>query len=178
MVFRTRRRAASVLDPGAEGGVPPGAGGWADPVPRRAARVLLVDGADRILMLHGRDPARPEHGYWFTVGGGLDEGESPAQGAARELAEETGLAVAAEDLGEPVWHEVTEFPFGGRSYRQHQDFFLVRVPSWQVRTDGFNAVEETSIDGYRWWRVEELVASGERYYPAELPALLRGILGG
>ncbi len=44
-------------------------------IPRRAARVLLLDGAGRVLLLRGFDPAMPEHRYWFTVGGGLDDGE-------------------------------------------------------------------------------------------------------
>ncbi|TML29501.1 MAG: NUDIX domain-containing protein, partial [Actinobacteria bacterium] len=59
-------------------------------IPRRASRVLVVDEAGRVLLFHGFDPARPEHGYWFTVGGGLDPGESAVQGAVRELFEETG----------------------------------------------------------------------------------------
>jgi 8-oxo-dGTP pyrophosphatase MutT (NUDIX family) len=149
-----------------------------DPIERRAARVILLDAAGRLLLLRGHDPARPRHSYWFTVGGGLDEGELPAEGAARELAEETGLVVEPAALGEPVWREVTEFPFDGQSYRQVQDFFALRVPSWQVRTDGFNAIEEASIDGYLWWHIDDLVASGELFYPDELPALVRGILGG
>jgi 8-oxo-dGTP pyrophosphatase MutT (NUDIX family) len=147
-------------------------------IERRAARVLVLDADGRLLMLHGYDPARPEHTYWFTVGGGLAEGETPASGAARELAEETGLVVEPAALGEPVWRQATQFPFDGRWYRQQQDFFVLRVSAWAVRTDGFNAVERASIDAYRWWSMEELVASGERFYPEELPDLVRGILGG
>jgi 8-oxo-dGTP pyrophosphatase MutT (NUDIX family) len=149
-----------------------------EPVRRRAARVILLGPTDRVLLLHGYDPARPDHTYWFTVGGGLDEGETPAQGAARELAEETGLTVEPERLGEPVFHESTEFPFHGRLYRQEQDFFALRVPDFTVRTDGFDAIERASINGSRWWRIDELVASGERFYPARLPEVVRGILGG
>ncbi|MEH1169965.1 NUDIX domain-containing protein [Micromonospora sp. CPCC 205539] len=143
---------------------------------RRAARVLLVDAAGRILLFHGFDPARPGHHYWFTPGGGLDRAESPAAGAARELAEETGLRLDPADLGEPVWSETTEFPFDGVWYRQEQDFFLLQVPSWQVDTAGFDDVERGSIAGHRWWSPADLAASGERYYPADLPALLTRLL--
>jgi 8-oxo-dGTP pyrophosphatase MutT (NUDIX family) len=143
-----------------------------DPIPRRAARVLLVDAAGRLLMLRGYDPARPDHRYWFTVGGGLDAGETPAQGAARELFEETGLRVPPEAVGAPVFHEVTEFPFDGRWYRQEQDFFLLRVDAWEVDFAGHDAIERASVDGYRWWSAEELRATDERYYPADLPDLL------
>jgi 8-oxo-dGTP pyrophosphatase MutT (NUDIX family) len=142
-------------------------------ISRRAGRVLLLDATGRVLLFHGRDPGRAGHEYWFTPGGGLDPGETTAQAAARELFEEAGLAVDAAELGEPVWREVTEFPFDGRWFRQAQDFFLLRVDSWEVDTSGFDEIELGSIDGYRWWDVAELEGTGERYYPAELPALLR-----
>ncbi|MFF0155614.1 NUDIX hydrolase [Micromonospora sp. NPDC005203] len=140
--------------------------------PRRAARVLLVDAAGRVLLFEGFDPARPGHRYWFTPGGGLDPGEAPAVGAARELAEETGLRLDPVELGEPVWSDATEFSFDGVWYRQEQDFFLVRVKSWRVDTTGFNDIERRSIADHRWWLPTALVASGDRFYPPELPALL------
>lgn len=142
-------------------------------LPRRAARVLLVDADARVLMFRGCDPARPAHRYWFTPGGGLDPEESVAAGAARELAEETGLRMMPAELGTPVWQEIATFPFGGRWYRQEQEFFLVRVPSWQVDTAGFDEIERDSIDGHRWWTVEELESTDERFYPQDLPAVLR-----
>lgn len=150
--------------------------------PRQAARVLLLDAADRVLLFHGWDPARPGHRYWFTPGGGLDPGESSASGAARELAEETGLRVPPDQLGGPVWQETTEFTFGGRWFRQEQEFFLCRVPggefAFEVDTAGFDQIERDSIDAHRWWSVADLERTGERFYPTELPALLRRILGG
>ncbi|MFI7605515.1 NUDIX hydrolase [Micromonospora sp. NPDC049366] len=144
--------------------------------PRRAARVLLVDADDRVLLFAGRDPARPEHRYWFTPGGGLRPGESPAVGAARELAEETGLRLDPAGLGEPIRRETVEFPFDGVWYRQEQDFFLVRVPGWEVDTAGFDDVERASVTGHRWWSVTDLAGTSDRYYPADLPGLLAEVL--
>jgi 8-oxo-dGTP pyrophosphatase MutT (NUDIX family) len=140
---------------------------------RTAGRVLLVDGGGLALLLRGGDPARPGLRWWFTPGGGLDDGETTAQGAARELFEETGLRVDPADLGEPVWHETTEFTFNHRWYRQTQDFFLYRVPSWQVDTAGFNAEERATIDEHRWWSADELDATDETVFPATLAELLR-----
>lgn len=144
---------------------------------RTAGRVLVVDAAGRVLLLHGFDPARPDEPYWFTVGGGAEPGESLAQAAARELAEETGIVAAAADLGNPVWHEVTEFGFDGRRYRQEQDFFLLRVGQVRVRADGLDDEEAAVIDGYRWWSAADLDATSESFYPRELPALLRSLAG-
>lgn len=147
-----------------------------NPIWRRAARVLLVDGAGRVLLFRGFDPARPGQHYWFTAGGGLDEGESAAEGAVRELREETGLEVDVHGVGAPVWHQVADFPYDGRWYRQEQDFFVVRVATWSVRVDGFDVEERRSIDGHHWWTLPELTSTTERFYPEELPRLMREIL--
>jgi 8-oxo-dGTP pyrophosphatase MutT (NUDIX family) len=137
--------------------------------------VLLVDGAERILLLHGRDPNRPDRIYWFTPGGGLDVGETAASAAARELYEEVGRAVDPAELGEPVWQEEMEFSFHGRWHRQTQEFFLLRVESHLVDLSGMDEVEAGCIDGYRWWSVPELERTAETYYPAHLPVLLRSL---
>jgi 8-oxo-dGTP pyrophosphatase MutT (NUDIX family) len=151
--------------------------GTADnPIPRRAARVLLIDADGRVLMFHGFDPAHPAETYWFTAGGGMDDSESPGDAAVRELREETGLAVSVEALGEPVWRQCTDYPFDGRWYRQEQVFFVVRVKGWQVSMAGFDADERRSIDTHRWWSVEELARTEEVFYPVELPTLLGEIL--
>ena len=149
-----------------------------NPLPRRAARVLLVDGQGRVLLFRGFDPAQPGRRYWFTAGGGLDASESSREGAARELLEETGLAVDPARFGEPVWHQVTDFPYDGRWYRQEQDFYALRVDSWQVSVEGFDVEERRSIDGHRWWSLPDLTSTTERFYPGELPALLQAILEG
>ncbi|MEU6076669.1 NUDIX domain-containing protein [Micromonospora sp. NPDC047074] len=141
--------------------------------PRRAARVLLVDAAGRLLLFSGADPARPEHGrWWFTPGGGLDPGESYPECAARELAEEIGLRLPASAFGPPVHRDVTEFPFDGVWYRQEQEFFLVRVTGHEVDTAGFSEIERATVAAHRWWSPDELAGTGERYYPTDLPAVL------
>lgn len=142
-------------------------------IDRRAARVLLVDGAGRTLLLHGGDPARPGDRWWITPGGGLDDGETLAEGAARELYEETGLRVDPAELGDPVWHEITEFSYRTRAYRQEQDFFLLRVDEWRVDTAGMDEDEQQTITEHRWWSAAEIEASDEQIYPLELAGLLR-----
>ncbi|MDI1459471.1 NUDIX domain-containing protein [Catellatospora sp. KI3] len=146
---------------------------------RRAGRVLLVDARERVLLFHGTDPHRPHESYWFTPGGGLDVGETTAQAAARELFEETGLAVPVDGLGPVVHSQTAHFTFAGVAYQQEQDFFLVRVDSWSVDTSGFDEVEQAAVDGHRWWSVPELSQTDEMYYPVELPSVLtaQGVAG-
>ncbi|MEU7821035.1 NUDIX domain-containing protein [Catellatospora sp. NPDC049133] len=141
---------------------------------RRAGRVLLVDAAGRLLLFRGSDPRHPDVHYWFTPGGGLDDGETTAQAAARELYEETGLAVPSAELGPVVHSEVAEFSFDGVAYRQEQDFYLVRVPEWRVDTSGFDEVEQRWVHAHHWWSVPELRETAEVLYPADLVAVLDG----
>jgi 8-oxo-dGTP pyrophosphatase MutT (NUDIX family) len=143
---------------------------------RRAARVILADSADRILLFRGFDPAEPRERYWFTPGGGLEPGEPSAQGAVRELFEETGLRLNPADLGGPIHRDVTVFSFNGMTYRQEQEFYLARVGTWEVDTAGFDVWERDTIDKHRWWSLAELSVTREVYYPGDLVELTRRAL--
>lgn len=149
-----------------------------NPLPRRAARIVLLDAAGRVLLFRGTDPGRPGSRYWFTAGGGLEPGESMVEGAIREVREETGLELSPADIGEPIWHETADFPFDNRWYRQEQDFFLVQVDSWEVTMAGFDSDELRSIDAFHWWSVAELETTVEEIYPAGLAGLVREMVGG
>ncbi len=140
--------------------------------------MIAIDPAGRVLLLHGFDPQRPDEPYWITVGGGAEPGESLAQAAARELREESGIVAEPADLGDPVWHNVVEFSFDGRLYRQDETFFALRVDSTDVQTDGLEDEEAAVIIGHRWWTIAELEATGESFFPARLPALLRQLTAG
>lgn len=87
---------------------------------RRSARLLVVDGDDRALLLRAHDPAWPAFGEWWEVpGGGIEAGESPAQAAVREVLEETGVAVPAELVGPVQWHgEMTYSWLGSRHWTE------------------------------------------------------------
>ena len=61
-------------------------------------QVTLVDPRGRVLMQERDEHAPVWPDMWCFPGGGLDDGEAPVDGACRELAEETGVVVAPEDL--------------------------------------------------------------------------------
>lgn len=145
-------------------------------VDRRAARVLLVDAADRVLLLRGTDPADRSGGdWWFTPGGGLDADETPAEAARREVHEETGLRLSG-DLGPVVHERVAHFRFGGTSYRQAEVYYFARVAAYEVDTAGWTPLEVASVTGHRWWPCAELASTSERIYPADLGLVLSRVL--
>ena len=139
------------------------------PLERRAARVLLVDEDGRVLLQNCCDPSDPDEGTWWnTMGGGIDDGESSAQAAVRELHEETGLRLAVEQVGPVVHRRLTHFRFGGNDYRQDEDYFLVRTAAFSAAPTAHSDLEMVAVLGTRWWTRDELRASPERVYPEEL----------
>ena len=45
----------------------------------KAPRVVLVDGTGRVLLFNGHDPRQSDGSWWFTVGGGCEDGEIRAR---------------------------------------------------------------------------------------------------
>jgi 8-oxo-dGTP pyrophosphatase MutT (NUDIX family) len=130
-----------------------------------------------VLLLYGGDPAARERGaWWFTPGGGAEAGESRADAARREAAEETGLVLAEHELGEPVLHRVARFAFDGSEYEQTEDIFLVRVASFEVSAGGRTELEQRFLEGHRWWSVDELRTTTDTVYPEQLADLLDRLL--
>lgn len=149
---------------------------------RRATRVILLDEDDRVLLVRGHDSGEPTRSWWFTVGGGLEAGESSRDGAAREVLEETGLVVAPDALVGPVLTRSAVFDFARVTCRQDESFFVARVRGAQdFSADGWTELERDVLDEMRWWPLGELeaaVAGGAVVYPATLPTLVRDLLGG
>lgn len=86
-----------------------------------------IDGVDHVLLIERRWPPFAEH--LALPGGHVDEGESDRAAAARELAEETGIHVAPDDL---VLIGVYDAPGRDPRGRYATTAFGVRVPTATV----------------------------------------------
>lgn len=151
--------------------------GQTSPAPaqeRRAARVLLLDDDDRLLLFCGADPHVPDVRFWFTPGGGVEDGESLTDAARRELGEETGCTDV--ELGPAVWTRQGDFDFEGERVRQAETYYLARVPAWEVDTTGFTDLEQRAVLWHRWWTLAELQATTEVLYPTTLARHLADLL--
>ncbi|MFD8825651.1 NUDIX hydrolase [Streptomyces sp. NPDC059605] len=141
---------------------------------RWTSRVLLVDGHDRLLLLCGRDPRGPGARWWFTVGGGVEDGEDHIGAAVREIREETGLSLPAHRLGPLLWTRRAAFTVDDRSFDQHEEYRLVRVTDDEAHRVRIDPVE--ARHGHRWWSVRELATTEETVRPKDLARLLTGAL--
>ncbi|HET9077101.1 MAG TPA: NUDIX domain-containing protein [Acidimicrobiales bacterium] len=143
---------------------------WA--LSREAARVVVLDDRDRVLLLRARDPAEPAKGEWWEIpGGGIEAGESSAAAATRELYEETGIRHA--EVGPAVWQHRARYTFAGIRFDQLEHIHVARLTGpadtgGGYRPGGLEALEALAFSGSEWWEVDglrDLVAGGGRVLP-------------
>lgn len=118
-----------------------------------AAGGSVEDERGRLLVIHRR-------GHWDLPKGKLDEGETSALAAVREVQEECGLR-SLRILGELpcTWHTYTE---KGREKLKRTDWFRMQASS----AEPLLAQHEEDIDEARWATREELPAIIAGSYPS------------
>jgi 8-oxo-dGTP pyrophosphatase MutT (NUDIX family) len=143
---------------------------------RRTARVLLLDGAGRILLL--RFLATDAGHVWVTPGGGVRRWERLRAAAVRELREETGLVVAGRSLGPVVALGGGYADLGWAKGQFRDDYFHHRVDAHAVDSSGFDRRERRNEAGHRWWTVDELRTTTETVHPLGLASLVEDLNAG
>ncbi len=138
---------------------------------RQVARVVFIDSSASVLLLSAVDPSDPKHSeFWYTPGGGAKKGEDFKDAARREVFEETGYVLG--DIDDPVLERRTTFKFDGRDFDQFEKYFFVSTERFEVQPKKLSDLEKRSITGYRWWRIDELLAANAVFYPNDLSRLV------
>jgi 8-oxo-dGTP pyrophosphatase MutT (NUDIX family) len=124
-----------------------------------------------ILVCHRSGPA----GYWHTVAGEREPGETSAEGALRELREETGLVAELAGPATSLAYSLAEETAERRALYSPEltevqvDCFLVDAP------DGWEPLLDREHDGYRWCSPDDAFAL---LYWDDTSAALRRLLEG
>ncbi|MCJ0699677.1 NUDIX domain-containing protein [Frigoribacterium faeni] len=150
-------------------------------VVRATSRLIVVDDDGRVLLMLTKAPDTSGVARWITPGGGVDPGETQAEAAIRELREETGQIIT--DPGDVVYVEDFVVPWDDADHTHgHAEFFIVRLPHFEIDDAGWTDDERVDILESRWFTIDELDeldgldAADDAVEPAALVPLLRRIL--
>ena len=140
---------------------------------REAVRAIVLDSADRILLVRFEFPTGTR---WALPGGGIERDESSIDALHRELAEEVGLIDVT--IGAYVWDRLHIIPFiNGEWDGQHEQIHLVRTaafnPAPQLSWAELNA---EFVFELRWWTISEIESSPATFVPKGLACHLRTLL--
>lgn len=142
-------------------------------VHRVTARVLPVSPDGAVLLLEEQDPAQPGGVYWASIGGAIDPGESLRDAAVRELHEESGIIVDADQLVGPVHQLVDPFSWNGVDYVGDSTYFALRLDrDIEVSFDLLEPEEVGNVLGAAWLTPAELAAR-PTFRPSGLPDIMR-----
>jgi dATP pyrophosphohydrolase len=115
----------------------------------REVAIFIYRGAEFLLA------RRVPQGVWNVIAGQVEDGESFAAAAARELHEETGLVAIPYDLGMPQLYVIRpdEIPLYAQGDRTVaiRSFSIEAPASWEPTLNHEH-------DTYRWCTLEEAVA--------------------
>ena len=138
---------------------------------RRGVRAILLDDADRILLVRFAVYGRT---WWGPPGGGVEAGEDDREALARELREELGLHGPA--IGPCLWTRTHWFAGMPRHGGQEETAYIVRSHAFDPAPESAQDLLAEGVDGLRWWTLDELEASRETFAPRRFPALVRDLL--
>lgn len=133
---------------------------------RQAVRALILDPDDAVLLARFVFPNGVE--VWALPGGGLEDGESDADGLRRELREELGLVDVV--IGPHVWDREHIVPMRTGHDGQRDRVHLVRTPRFRPEpTIGWEAMRAEYVFELRWWTRAEIDAHPDlRFVPRRL----------
>ncbi|MFN4222564.1 MULTISPECIES: NUDIX domain-containing protein [Novosphingobium] len=136
---------------------------------RRAARILLIDEHDRLLLF--RFAPKDRRPFWCGVGGECDPGEDFQSAALREVYEETGLRL--ETCGPEIARRADDYlTLEGEPITSDERFFRVVTRSFTPDTSGHTAIERELIHTFRWFSRTELANWHEPVFPVNILDLL------
>jgi len=115
--------------------------GWIHFQDPKVAAAVLIEQDGRVLLV--RRTNEPFRGKWSLPAGFVNGGEDPAQAAARECLEETGLTVRITRVLDVI---------SGREHERGADFIIV----YQAEVIGGDLAPADDADAAEWFARQEL----------------------
>jgi len=115
--------------------------GWIHFVDPKVAAAVLIEQDGRVLLV--RRVNEPFRGLWTLPAGFINGGEDPAEAAARECLEETGLSVRVTRVLDII---------SGKEHPRGADFIIV----YQASVTGGKLKPDDDVDAAEWFARENL----------------------
>ena len=147
---------------------------------RKVARIVLINNANRILLLKYEDKTvfnneKPNcKPFWVTPGGTLYKNESFEEAAKRELFEETGLK--SIEIGKLVWNRVHNLNWKGQDTKLIEKYYITHTDEMEIKLDNLTSNEKKVYRSHKWWVIEEICNSNEVFFPENIGQLLLDII--
>ncbi|KOA19638.1 RNA pyrophosphohydrolase [Clostridium homopropionicum DSM 5847] len=144
---------------------------------RKSARALLINSENKILLFKFKFPEiQGEKVLWVTPGGGVEEHETFEQALKRELFEETGLVF--NSIGSWVWTKEVIFNGTKGDFISYERYYLVKSNNVDISFENMTLNEVRTLNGFKWWSIDELLSSSEEFFTQQVGKLLLEIILG
>jgi len=151
---------------------------------RNAARVVLLNDSDELLLMCMDDPTITSIGekytghFWTLIGGEIGPNETVREAAEREVFEETGLAKAEIEFGPQVWFGELDLIFKGNPTHIRQEFIVARTRRKNVSLANLTEDEKEVVKQVLWFSLDRIINSSEVIHPVVLPKYLPDVIVG
>ena len=145
---------------------------------RKSSRAIVLNKQNQVFLFrYTFDFFMEQEAIWITPGGALEEGEDFEDALKRELFEELGIK-----LSEPATFVFYRTPLyelkSGETIQSVERFYLVSCDDETFSYDGWSENETKRMTVGKWWSVEEIRQSSEKFFSEDVVGILERLFGG
>ena len=147
---------------------------------RKSSRAIVLNKQNQIFLFrYTFDFFAEMESIWITPGGALDEGESFEEALKRELFEELGIELSGTDSMPQIYYRFPLYELkSGETVQSEERFYLVRLDETEFSYAGWTESENKRMTSGKWWSLEEIKTSGEKFFSEDILEILERLSRG
>ncbi len=147
---------------------------------RKSSRAIVLNKQNQIFLFrYTFDFFAEKEFIWITPGGGLDDGESFEEALKRELFEELGIELSGSDSTPQIYYRTPLYELkSGETVRSEERFYLVCLDETEFSYTNWTESENKRMTAGKWWSVEEIKTSGEKFFSEDILEILERLSKG